>query len=205
MDVTEQVLHDWLLGHKPEGAEEHNPVTCAYCTEKASHQEETVSTEKQMISQEQHEALLASAVEKATATAQAELDAEILRLNEKLEEATTALTERDAEIETLKSEISTRDEAARLEALAAERVELVQAAAHFSKEQIDARRSVWANMSEGDFTAYLEDITAVAKSSGDDKKIPDSKFDGTRATAGEEGVETSAIKALFGLAASGQI
>jgi hypothetical protein len=52
-------------------------------------------------------------------------------------------------------------------------------------------------MPEEDFGAYLEDIRAVAKSPKDEDKDPETKFDGTRETAGDDGTEQSAIATFF--------
>lgn len=189
-----KTIHDWLLANKPDEAD-HDVDTCPFCTEKASEQEEEVSAET-IFTQEQHEQLLTSAVDKAVASATSDADAEILRLNERLEAAEKELAERDEKIEDLESKIQAREEQDRLEALAAERVELVQAVASFSDEQIDARKMKWAKMSEEDFTSYLEDIREVAKAPTTEEKVPETEFDGTRETAGD-GSEKSAINAFF--------
>jgi vacuolar-type H+-ATPase subunit I/STV1 len=194
MDVTAQVLHDWLIENRPDGAD--HPSDCAMCAETASTQEENVSAEA-TLTQEQHQQLLESAVEKVKAEAVAAADADVLHLNEQLAEAKSALAEKDEEIASLKATISEREEAERLEALANERVEQVKAVASFNDEQIATRREAWAKMDEGEFGAYLEDIKAVAavKVTTDDK-APITAFDGTRETAGD-GTEQSAIEQFF--------
>ena len=202
MGVTGRILHDALLEIKPEGVV--HDEFCPFCTEAASEQEEDV-TDQAIFNEEQHEQLLASAVEKALEEASASTDKEILRLNEQLEEAEKALAEKDVEIADLKSVITAREESDRLEALASERVELVQAVANFSDEQIDARKASWAKMDEESFNDYLKDIevavAAVTKPKGEG--APESSFDGTRVTAGEEGTEMGAVKSfLTGLSAT---
>jgi cell division protein FtsB len=153
-----------------------------------------------IFTQEQHEQLLASAVENATAEARASADADVLSLNEQLADlakANEALTE---EVETLKQGIADRDELDRLADLADDRVTEVKAVASFNDEQIDKRKESWAKMSEEDFASYLEDIqlaTASAKPEGGD--APKSNFDGTRATAGDEGTEGSVVADFFGV------
>ena len=194
-DVTEQVMHDWLLQRKPEGAS-HDPLTCVMCTEKASKEEKNVSDST--LTQEQHLSLLETAVSDAVAAAKAEADAEILRLNEQLEEASTALASANEEIATLKATIEERDEAERLEALANERVQKVAEVASFSEEQVEARRMDWAEMSEEAFGKYVEDLGAVAKAveaKSDD--LPDTDFDGTRETAGEDDTDSKVIETFF--------
>jgi hypothetical protein len=197
MDMTRE-LHDFLLTIQPEGAS-HEVRTCSFCTETASAKEREVAD----FSQEQHEQLLEAAVLKATeevtATAAAEHDASILDLNQKLEAANQALAERDTEIEGLKSTISDRDEADRLAKLADERVEQVQEVATFTEEQLEERAPRWAAMDEQTFEGVLADYKAVAtaaaaKPNGERKTA----FDGTRATAGEEGTEESALGDFFG-------
>jgi hypothetical protein len=192
MGVTAEDIHEFLLANQPEDAD-HNQAECAMCLQKASTQEESVSTDN-MLTQEQHEQLLASAVEKATTAAAATVDAEVLSLNEQLDEAKSALAAKDEEIETLKSSIDERAEEDRLEALAAERVAQVKEVASFSDEQVESRRAAWAKMDEDDFVAYVEDIKAVAAvKSDDDDGAPKTGLDGTRETAGDKGNEQSVI------------
>jgi uncharacterized Zn finger protein (UPF0148 family) len=193
---ADKLIHDWLLEHRPEGAS-HEEDDCPFCTQRPSGLEEAVTDEQKIFTQEQHEQLLVSAVEKALNEAQRASDAEILRLNERVEASEKELADRDAKIEELSSVIAEREEQERLEALADERVELVKAAANFSADQIKERRLAWAKMPEEDFGAYLEDIRAVAKSPKDEDKDPETKFDGTRETAGDDGTEQSAIATFF--------
>lgn len=199
---TDRVIHDWLLEHKPEAAS-HDEANCSFCKrEIASEQEEDVTAEQKIFTQEQHEQLLTSAAEKAATEATAKVDQEILRLNEQLEEAQKALTERDEKITELSEEISQRDEAARLAEVASERTKLVRAAANFSDEQVEERQERWAKMSEEDFGAYLEDLRSVAKAPEGEENVPETKFDGTRETAGEKGTEKSVIADFFSSGAS---
>lgn len=195
---NDRVIHDWLLEHKPEGAS-HDPGECSFCKrEIASEQEEGVTAETKIFTQEQHEQLLASAVEKASTEASAKMDGEVLRLNEQLEEAQAALTQRDEEIEALQAKITERAEEDRLAEVASERIKLVRAAANFTDEQIEERSERWAKMSEEDFTSYLDDLREVAKASpGEEKKVPETKFEGTRESAGNKGSEKSVIADFF--------
>lgn len=145
-----------------------------------------------MLTQEQHEQLLASAVERATTEAAAKVDAEVLSLNEQLDEAKSALATKDEEIEAVKAEIDKRDEDDRLATLATERVAQVTEVATFSDEQIEARRAAWAKMDEDAFAAYLEDIKAVAAVKPSDG-APKTDLDGTRETAADKGSEQNVI------------
>lgn len=199
MDVTDQVMHDWLLQCKPDTAR-HEPSECAFCTQKASIEEMNVTAEL-TLTHEQHTQLLESAVSDAVATAKAEVDAEILRLNELLEEAGVTTSEKDEEIANLKASIAERDEAERLEALANKRVVEVAEVASFSDEQVEARRNDWAEMSDEAFGKYVADLEVAAKAAikpkEENEKLPKTKFDGTRETAGDEGTEGSVIESLF--------
>lgn len=151
-----------------------------------------------IFTREQHEQLLQSAVERASTEARAAADAEVLSLNEQLTVANQTIADRDATIEELRAQIAERDEAERLATLAEERAKLVQEAANFSADQVKARKETWAKMAEGDFAVYLEDIREAAKASGEKTKLPETKLDGTRETAGDAGDEKSVITAFFG-------
>ncbi len=200
MDASEQALHDLLLEKKPDGAE-HDPLSCAFCIEAASVKEEENVAEQAIFTEEQHQALLASAIEEASKAAVATADAEILTLNEQLDTAKASLVEQEALVTELETKVSDRDESDRLNKLAGERVAAVKAVANFTDEQIEERQESWAKMSEEDFEAYLADIQVVAKAAVEAKATdgkPKTKFDGTRATAGEAGTETSALGEFFG-------
>lgn len=195
----EQAVHDLLLANKPDGAE-HDPTSCAFCTKKASEEEEDDVTDA-VFTTEQHEALLASAIEEASKAAVATADAEILTLNEQLDAAKAQLEEQTTKVTELETTISDRAEEVRLEELAGERVAAVKAVANFTDEQVEERKASWAKMSEEDFEAYLADIQVIAKAAVEKKtETPKTKFDGTRATAGEAGTETEALQEFFGTA-----
>lgn len=193
--TREQELHDWLLEHKPEGAN-HKADECKWCKESES-REENVSDK--IFTQEQLDQLVASAVDKAVSEARKTADGEILTLNARLEDAATALKESEVKVTELSTKISEREEADRLAAVAAERAKQVAAVANFSQEQIEARQDGWAKMDEAAFNAYLEDVQLVAKSSKE-KKPATTKFDGTRETAGDE-TEKSVIDSFFNTSA----
>ena len=173
-----QIVHDWLKANQPEGAS-HDETACSFCSDKASNEEEQVAEEK-IFTQEQHEQLLASAVERAVAEATTKTDEEVLRLNDQVKGLETTVEEKDEKIDELQKSAEEREEAERLSTLAAERVELVKAKAKFTDEQVEARKDGWAKMSEEDFKAYLEDIEAVAKASEKKSDLPETIFDGTR-------------------------
>jgi len=200
-DVDNQRKHDLLMEMRPDDAQ-HDSVSCMYCTVKAS-EEETVAEDHAIFTQEQHEQLLATAVEKATAEATATADAEVLSLNEKLEAATKELDEAARAVADLETQITDRDEADRLAALEGERVAAVQAVVTFSDEQVEKRKESWSKMDDEAFVAYLEDIKEAAKASesddddDDDDDAPETSFDGTRTTADDKSKEVSALAGFF--------
>jgi len=200
MNLTEKDIHDFLLANRPEGAA-HDVTSCGFCTATASDQEENVSADQKIFTQEQHEQLLASAVEKAVGETTVSTDGEILRLNGQLEEAKTALVERDTAITELNSKIAAREEEDRLNVLTDERVEQVKAVASFSDEQIEARKAGWAKMDPEVFASVLEDYAAVAKAAVEPKSpttdLPKTSFDGTRQTAGEASTEVGVVERFF--------
>lgn len=198
MDITDEVMHDWLLQRKPENAS-HDVTKCAFCAVRASTEEKNVPTEP-TLTQEQHLSLLESAVSDAVTTAKTEVDAEILHLNELLEEAKATIATQVDEIASHVAASEARNEAERLEALANERVLKVAEVASFSDDQIKSRRSDWAEMSEEAFGKYVVDLSTAAKAAletGDDDKLPKTEFDGTRETAGDAGSEMSVVKTFF--------
>ena len=200
--MSNTVLHDLLLDIKPETAQ-HNEDTCPICSEKKrASQEGTVADA--IFSQEQHERLLAAAVEKAKEEATADSDAEILRLNEQLTQANEKASALESKVEELESTIKDREEQDRLTELADERAEKVKAVASFSDEQIEQRKMSWAKKDDEEFEALLADYAAVAKAaaenkgSGSENQPPKSKvLDGTRETAGDNDGPT-ALEGFFG-------
>jgi hypothetical protein len=173
-----------------------------YCTVKAS-EEGTVAEDHAIFTQEQHEQLLATAVEKASAEATATADAEVLSLNERLEAATTKLDEAAVTVSDLETQITDRDEADRLSSLEGERVDAVQAVVTFSDEQVEKRKESWSKMDDEAFADYLEDIKEAATAStsddddDDDDDAPKTNFDGTRTTAGADDNDESALVGFF--------
>ncbi len=198
MSMTDQRKHDLLMEMRPDGAL-HDDAVCMYCTNKASEEENVADDPVAIFTQEQHEQLLATAVENASTEATATADAEVLSLNEKLEVATAALVEATETISTLETAEEDRVEVDRLATLAAERVEAVKAVVNFSDEQIETRTKSWTEMSDDDFAAYLEDLRAVAKATPvAEEGAPKTSFSGTRATAGVEGTEDFVVSKFFG-------
>lgn len=194
----EKVIHDWMLEKKPAAAS-HDTQSCQFCNTTDQEKDKVAEGDK-IFTQEQHEALLATAIEKAKAEAVSVADAELLKLNASVAAFEQTESEKDAKIADLEAKLAARDEEDRLNALAAERVALVKAEANFNDEQIEARKVTWAKMSEDDFKAYLEDIGVVAKASKQESKEAGDSFDGTRQTAGENNSEVDVIKDFFKVA-----
>ncbi len=197
---TEKQIHDLLLEVRPEGAE-HDQANCMLCTVEASEEENVATEDQAILSQKQHDVLVTTAVEKASAEATASADAEVISLNEQLEIANKTIEETVERVTALEQEIADAVELERLSGLETDRVAAVLAVVTFSDEQIAKRKSTWANLSEEDFESYLEDIQVAAKAEAKTEKTdpPKTKFDGTRATAGEEGTEMSVINDFFAL------
>lgn len=149
--------------------------------------------------QDQAESLVKSAVDAAVAEAKKEADAELLQLNEQVEELNKALAEREETIAGFEAEKAAREEAERLEEISAVRVEQVKAVASFSDEQVAARKDRWAKMGEEEFASLLADYKEIASATpGKEKEAKKTSFDGTRQTAGDNTEnEFTAIKALF--------
>lgn len=195
--MSEKELHDLLLEKKPEGAK-HDEDKCPICLAGEISQEEKVAE----ITQEQHEALLEAAVEKAKSELSSNHDAEVLSLNEQLSTAKDEIESLKARISEFETQEAEREEEARLNALADERAELVRAAeVNFSDEQIEARKLQWAKKDEEEFAALLEDYKEVAKAAVPESNgggAPKSKvLTGTRETAGDD-TTPNALEAFFG-------
>ncbi len=204
MSKSHEELHDLLLASKPEGAI-HEKDKCPICSEvSTASQEENVDEAK--FTQEQLDALVSAAVEKATEEAAAEVtattDAETLRLNEQLKQAEDKAEVAEAQVSKLETSISDQVEANRLAELADTRAELVKTAVNFSDEQIESRKESWSKKTDEEFDALVEDYkaaaeAATAKSNDDgDEGKPKSKFDGTRTTAGDE-TGPESVKTFF--------
>ncbi len=193
--MTNQQKHDLLMELRPDDAQ-HDEAVCMFCITKASEEEKVAEkNDLAIFTQEQHEQLLATAVEKASNEAKAEVDAEVLSLNEQLKVVTKAAEESAETITKLEKAVADRDEAERLAVLEGERVVAVKAVVKFSDKQIEKRKESWSKMDDDDFEAYLEDIKAIAAvKPDDDPKKP--TFDMTRTTAGAD-VDGAAVSAFF--------
>lgn len=192
-DIRKQ-LHDMLLATKPEAAKHEE---CEFCESDPG--EGKVSEEQKIFTQEQHEQLLKSAVEKAKVETSTAVDKEILRLNERADTAEKALAESQTEVEALKAKISEREAADKVAALADERAKLVKADANFDDEQLESRKAQWAQMSEEAFNLYLEDIREISKKvpEGTPKPVPGTKLDGTRESAAQQDSNVKAVEDFF--------
>ena len=163
-----------------------------------------MSAEEKLYDQKQVDSLVSAAVEKAVGEAKADLDKELVTVRTELEQATESIETKDGEIETLKTNITDRDEAKRLDALGDDRVASVKEIASFSDDELSERKERWAAMSDEEFASTLEDFKAIvetaSKSSDDDDKktkTPDTKFDGTRETASNKD-KVAPVKSFLG-------
>ena len=151
-------------------------------------------------SQEQVDSLVAAAVDKTVGEVTTELDKELVQVRAELEQAQETITTRDAEIVTLNTDITDRDEASRLAELGDERVALVTEVASFTDEELAQRKSRWASMSDEDFTETLADFKAISEaasvsddSDDDDDGDPETALDITRELASEDDEDASVL------------
>ncbi len=200
MSKSHEELHDLLLASKPEGAI-HEKDKCPICASGVSTASQEENVDEAKFTQEQLDALVSAAVEKATDEATADSDAETLRLNEQLKQAEEKAEAAETQVSELETSISDQVEAIRLAELADTRAELVKTAVNFSDEQIEARKESWSKKTDEEFDALVEDYkaaaeAATAKSEENEEGKPKSKFDGTRITAGDN-TGPDSVKTFF--------
>ena len=190
--MDKKSFHDFLLEHKPEEAS-HDVASCPFCNDlqiASSGGQQHMSDS--IYSQEQVDSLVAAAVDKTVGEVTTELDKELVQVRAELEQAQETITTRDAEIVTLNTDITDRDEASRLAELGDERVALVTEVASFTDEELAQRKSRWASMSDEDFTETLADFKAISEAasvsddSDDDDDDPETALDITREIASED-------------------
>lgn len=191
--MDKKSIHDFLLEHKPEEAS-HDVASCPFCNDlqiASSGGQQHMSDS--IYSQEQVDSLVAAAVDKTVGEVTTELDKELVQVRAELEQAQETITTRDAEIVTLNTDITDRDEASRLAELGDERVALVTEVASFTDEELAQRKSRWASMSDEDFTETLADFKAISEaasvsddSDDDDDGDPETALDITREIASED-------------------
>lgn len=199
-----QALHDKLREGLPEGAECLDD--CPYHAdkpEKAS-KEGHVSENAKVFDQETVDSLLEAARSKAADEARTEVADELVTAKDALEAKDEELTKATAEIESLKSANTEREEKARLAELADERSEKVAEVTKFSDEQLEERKAGWAELDEDNFESVLADLKEVSEAAeqpeGDGKKpkIPKTKLEADRETAGETGTDKERLENFFG-------
>ncbi len=200
-----QELHDKLRKGLPEGADCLDE--CPYCPdkpEKAS-KEGHVSENAKVFDQETVDSLLDAARSKAADEARAEVADELTAAKEALEAKDEEFTKATAEVESLKSANTEREEKIRIEELADERSEKVAEVTNFSEEQLEERKAGWAKLDDDHFETVLADLKEVSESAekasqenGKKKpKVPATKLEGTRETAGKAGTDTEVVKNFF--------
>ncbi len=200
-----QALHDKLREGLPEGAECLDD--CPYCPDKPERASTggNVSDNAKVFDQETVDSLLDAARSKAADEARAEVAEELATAKDALEAKDEELTKAVAEVESLKSDNDEREETARLDELADERSAQVAEVTKFSDEQLEERKAGWAKMEEVAFEALLADLKEVSESAeqaskdGNKKpRVPKTKLDADRETAGKTGTDTERLKEFFG-------
>ena len=198
-----QELHDKLREGLPQGAECLDD--CPYCPEppeKAS-KEGHVSDNAKVFDQETVDSLLDAARSKAADEAREEVADELATANDALEAKDEELTKAVAEVESLKSENTEREDKARLDELADERSAQVAEVTKFSDEQLEERKAGWAKLDDDAFETVLADLKEVSESAetasndGKKPKVPKTKLDGDRETAGNTGTDTERVRKFF--------
>ena len=121
-----------------------------------------------------------------------------------LEENKAELTKAEAEVEKLNDANTEREETSRIAELADERSDQVKEVTKFSDEQLAERKEGWAKMEDSAFEALLADLKEVsesAESASTEKgktKVPKSKLEISRETAGKNGTDGEVVKKFFG-------
>jgi hypothetical protein len=199
-----QELHDKLREGLPEGADCLDD--CPYHAdkpEKAS-KEGQVSDNAKVFDQETVDSLLDAARSKAADEARAEVADELAEAKDALEAKDEELTKAEAKVASLESENTEREDKARLDELADERSAQVAEVTKFSEEQLEERKAGWAGLDDDNFATVLADLKEVsetaekAKEPSGKPKVPKTKLEGDRETAGNTGTDTEQLKKFFG-------
>lgn len=217
---TVQAAHDELLSVMPESASHDD---CSLCANRASaatqiaeevvQVTDTTDAPKNVYTEDQHFALLSSAVERETASltvAKEELEAQVATTTTEKAALETQVSELAARIDVLEAEKAAetaakdaavaefeayKTELARaeqVETLKAERAAAVKAAAsHLTDEYFtDERKARWAEMAEEQFSALVADLTEAAAHM---PKVEANKAE-TEETVVTQAAETAAFK-----------
>ena len=196
MNQRAKELHDEALRLKPEGTD-HDVDSCSFCTDTASttsanadNQEGMMSDTKDALSRETHEALLAKAIDGATAdlrrdnealTEQVEaltverdeaaekvsqFESDNTRLNTELDAAQVEARTASEKVTELETEIAKRDETARLNEIAAERAKKVRELGLFDDDAIAEKAQRWAALDDDEWTERLSEWAAIRTTTG---------------------------------------
>lgn len=189
-------------------------------------QEGGTKPEMDTIAQETHEALLAKAVQDATAQATAELASlreqvetltgerdelaaelstvkeDSARLNTELDTAQVALKAKEDEVASLQADIAERDDQARKAEVASQRAAQVRNLGLFPEAYITERASRWADVAEEDWSERIEEWKTAKETTGTTAEVSGgstetSAFSGT--AEGEATKSKSAKRAVLGL------
>lgn len=164
-----QAAHDALLAVMPEGAS-HEP--CELCTETKTVKEVAkVAGDDRTYTEAEHLALAADAVKRETASlseAKESAETKVTELTGKVDvlesEKATLQSEKDVAVKALEDYKAEVERAREIETAKEDRVKKVKAANTALADDYftDDRVQRWAEMTEEAFTAFIEDITAVA-------------------------------------------
>lgn len=214
MDQGLLALHAKLLEEKPDGVE-HDKATCPLCALEADPEHanapggESVS---ESFTKEQVDEMIAKAVEEATVPLQAKLDdlgkaaketevgkavaeatapleAQVEELQKKVDDAEVAKTAAEtakAEIEEFwTTAITESEEAAARDTRKGERVEAAKAAGVLAEDYITANADRFADMSEDDWSARLDEWKVIAEAAKTNGIPASTGFTASRETASE--------------------
>lgn len=210
-----QRAHDELLQAMPAGVNHDDCPFCADLTEKAEEVVQVADESKAVFTEDQHFALLTSAVERETSSlteAKSALETEVASLKASNAEIAAAKTETENRVDVLEAEkaaeVARADaaekaladfkaelaETAAVEARKAERVDVVKAADENLDESYftDTRIQRWAEMSSEAFEALVSDLTEAAAASK--KKIPAPQAKGPQTEGNGDEDETPTLK-----------
>ncbi len=161
-----------------------------------------------VLNQEQHEALVASAVEAAVTETQTEVEAEVLRLTTELDEANTALAGSQEKVSELETANVEREQLADEAELADTRAKLVSEIAAFTDEQLEVRKESWGKLTEEEFDSQLasyQEIVDAAKANvngggngAGGAPAPKTKLEMARASDGDTGDSIAVVRQFFG-------
>lgn len=176
-------IHDELLGVKPDGVE--HPADCIICLDESpettNHRQtaEESGMEHATLTQDQHEALLTSAVQREVAEALKEREDELAELRTRIdtleaEKASLAQERDDARQKFEDRERQLEEEAALAEVAETREAEVREIASHLGDDYFtEARVARWATYDDGQYEDLLDSMTegAIARLGAEDAAL----------------------------------